>query len=199
MVFIKFAENIKYLLLFFFTIYMKGKVNIMKQAKTILKNFRGSNYEVGTQIGNWLLSNPVLLQKVLLPPKNYLQNKLDEIMSLLDQYCSGVNDEIKGFSDVLGIEYSQAIFYAMTYLDRGCSLMAVLPLKTENGHTLMARNYDFNDEMEEMCFAYTEIDGKNKYIGSILNLFGRCDGMNEYGLAVCKASNGLPVGNFEGG
>jgi len=141
---------------------MKGKVNAMKQVKTSLKNFQGSNYEVGTQIGRWILSNPDLLQKVLLPPKAYPKNKLDEIMSLLDQYCNGINEEIKGFSDVLGVEYGQAIFYAMTYLERGCSLMAALPSKTENGHTLMARNYDFNDEMEEMCFAYTAIEGKYK-------------------------------------
>ncbi|MDR2023370.1 MAG: C45 family peptidase [Hungatella sp.] len=63
----------------------------------------------------------------------------------------------------------------------------------------MAKNYDFNDEMKEMCFAYTNITGKYKYIGSTLNPFGRCDGMNECGLAVCKASNGLPASNFEGG
>lgn len=178
---------------------MKGKVNAMKQVKTSLKNFQGSNYEVGAQIGRWILSKPDLLQKVLIPPKTYPQNKLDEIMSLLDQYCNGINEEIKGFSDILGVEYGQVVFYAMTYLERGCSLMAALPSKTENGHTIMARNYDFNDEMEEMCFAYTAIEGKYKYIGSTLNLFGRCDGMNEYGLAACKASNGLPVGNFEGG
>jgi predicted choloylglycine hydrolase len=87
----------------------------------------------------------------------------------------------------------------MTYLERGCSLMAALPRKTESGHTVMARNYDFCAGMEEMCFAFTDIKGKYRYIGSTLNLFGRCDGMNEHGLAVCKASNGLPVGNFEGG
>lgn len=77
--------------------------------------------------------------------------------------------------------------------------MAALPQKTESGHTVMARNYDFNDKMEEMCFAFTDIKGKYRYIASSLNLFGRCDGMNQHGLSVCKASNGLPVGNFEGG
>lgn len=171
----------------------------MKKTKTYLKNFIGTSYEVGTQIGKWILSQPDLLKKVILPPKAYPQNKLTEIFNLLDQYCSGVNEEIKGFADTVGISREQVIFYAMTYLERGCSLMAAVPNKTENGHTLMARNYDFNDEMEEMCFAYTAIKGKYRYIGSTLNLFGRCDGMNEYGLAACKASNGLPVGNFEGG
>ncbi|MHC1723536.1 MAG: C45 family autoproteolytic acyltransferase/hydrolase [Aminipila sp.] len=171
----------------------------MKTIKTTLKNFIGTNYQVGQQIGQWVLSRPDLLQKSILPPDAYPQEKLLEIYRLLDYYCSGVNDEIQGFADTVQISKEQAIFYAMTYLERGCSLMAALPSKTTNGHTLMARNYDFNDEMEEMCFAYTAIDGKYSYIGSTLNLFGRCDGMNQYGLAVCKASNGLPVGNFEGG
>jgi predicted choloylglycine hydrolase len=171
----------------------------MKEIKAHLKNFEGTNYEVGKKIGEWVLSQPDLLQKVLLPPKVYPKNKLIQITDLLDKYCSGINDEITGFAHTLNIGIEQVIFYAMTYLERGCSLMAALPGKTENNHTIMARNYDFNDEMEEMCFAYTNITGKYKYIGSTLNLFGRCDGMNEYGLAVCKASNGLPVGNFEGG
>lgn len=172
---------------------------ILKEIKETLKNLQGSSYEVGVQIGNWALTKPDLLQTMLLPPKTYPQNKMTEIKKLLDEYCSGINEEIHGFADTVGVSVEQVIFYAMTYLERGCSLMAALPGKTKNGHTLLARNYDFNDSIEEMCFAYTEIKGKYRHIGSTLNLFGRCDGMNEHGLAACKASNGLPVGNFEGG
>jgi predicted choloylglycine hydrolase len=164
-----------------------------------LKNFIGTNYEIGTQIGKWVSSNPGLLQRVLLPPNVYPRSKFMEIYNLIEKYCPGVNEEIKGFSDTVSVSPGQALFYAMTYLERGCSLMAALPQKTESGHTVMARNYDFSDSMEEMCFAFTDIKGKYRYIGSTLNLFGRCDDMNEHGLAVCKASNGLPVGNFEGG
>lgn len=171
----------------------------MKKIAVYLKNFAGTSYEVGTQMGKWVLSDPDLLQKVLLPPKTYPEDKLTEIIDLLDCYCHGINEEIKGFSDTIGVSPEQVLFYAATYLERGCSLMAALPQKTENGHTLMGRNYDFNDEMEEMCFAFIDIKDKYRYIGSTLHLFGRCDGMNEHGLAVCIASNGLPVGNFEGG
>ncbi|AWB44592.1 peptidase C45 [Paenibacillus sp. CAA11] len=171
----------------------------MEESRVYFKNLVGTSYEVGTQLGKWILSKPDLLQKVLLPPNAYPHDKFIEISSLLDCYCQGINEEIEGFSDTIGVSKEQMLFYAMTYLERGCSLMAALPKKTESGHTLMARNYDFNDKMEEMCFAFTEIKGKYRYIGSTLNLFGRCDGMNEHGLAVCKASNGLPVGNFEGG
>lgn len=171
----------------------------MEKTKVNLKNFVGTSYEVGTQIGKWVLSTPDLLQRVLLPPNAYPHDKFTKIFNLLDCYCSGINEEIKGFSDTIGASAEQVLFYAATYLERGCSLMAALPQKIENGHTVMARSYDFNDEMEEMCFAFTDIKGKYRHMGSTLNLFGRCDGMNEHGLAVCQASNGIPVGNFEGG
>ncbi len=170
----------------------------MEKTTVYLKNFMGTSYEVGTQIGRWILTAPGLLQRALLPPAAYPHHKLAQIVDLLDQYCPGINDEIRGFADTVGVGAEQVIFYAMTYLERGCSLMAALPSKTENGHTMMARNYDFHDEMEEMCFAYTDIQGKYRYIGSTLHLFGRGDGMNEHGLAVCQAGNGMPVGNFEG-
>lgn len=171
----------------------------MEKATEILKNFEGTSYQIGQQIGNWVLSDPNLLKTVLLPPKVYPDVKLQEIRSLLDTYCAGVNEEILGFADTLHVKLEQVLFYAMTYLERGCSLMALSSTKTASHHTIMARNYDFNNRMEEMCFAYTNVTGKYKHIASTLNLFGRCDGMNEYGLAVCKASIGLPVGNFEGG
>ena len=171
----------------------------MEKTTVHLKNYIGTSYEVGTQIGNWALANPNLLKNALIPPDAYPLNKFTQIIYLLDQYCPGINDEIKVFSDTVGVTAQQAVFYAMTYLERGCSLMAALPSKTESGHTLMARNYDFHDKIEEMCLAYTDIKNKYKYIGSTMHLFGRGDGMNEHGLAVCQAGNGLPVGNFKGG
>lgn len=170
----------------------------MKKTSVYLKNYVGTSYEIGMQIGKWTLTNPGLLERALLPPDAYPENKFTQIVNLLDDYCPGINEEIKGFSDTVGVGAKQAIFYAMTYLERGCSLMAALPCKTENGHTIMARNYDFHDEIEEMCFTYTDIKGKYRYIGSTMHLFGRGDGMNEHGLAACQAGNGLPVGNFEG-
>lgn len=171
----------------------------MRETRQYLKNFIGKNYEIGIEIGKWVKSETRLLNQVVLSQNSYPENKYREIKILLDEFCPGINDEIRGFSDELNIEPKQVLFYAMTYLEKGCSLMGLLPSKMKNGHTLMARNYDFNDEMEEMCFSYTSIEGKYQYIGSTLNLFGRSDGMNEHGLAVCKASNGLPIGNFEGG
>lgn len=34
----------------------------MEKTNVFLKNFSGTSYEVGTQIGNWILSAPDLLQ-----------------------------------------------------------------------------------------------------------------------------------------
>lgn len=109
----------------------------MKTTKTTLKNFIGTNYHVGKIIGQWILSRPDLLQKAIMPPNTYPHNKQLEIENLLKCYCNGVNEEIQGFADTVKIKKEQAMFYAMTYLERGCSLMAALPSKTQNGHTLL--------------------------------------------------------------
>ena len=172
---------------------------MMRKTTVYLKNYVGTNYEIGEKIGKWVKKDSQLLKRVTFPTDIYPEKKYKEIRNMLNEFCPGINEEIEGFASSLEINPKQVLFYALTYLERGCSLMAVLPSKTKSGHILMGRNYDFNDEIEEMCFAYTDIKGKYKYIGSTLNLFGRSDGMNKHGLAVCKASNGLPVGNFEGG
>lgn len=171
----------------------------MKHTTMTLKNFTGTNYEVGGQIGQWVMTRPDLLQRFIMGPDAFPADKLAQIEALLDRYCPGVNEEIQGFADTLRIDKQQAVFYMETYLERGCSLTAALPSRTADGRTLMARSYDFNDDIEEMCFAYTAVDGAFRHVGSTLNLFGRCDGINEHGLAVAIASNGLPVGNFPGG
>lgn len=173
--------------------------DIVKTATMTFKNLAGTHYEVGQTLGRWVRSRPDLLQRAILPPSAYPEDKLRAIKALLDRHCIGVNEEIQGFADTLDISSDQAMYYAATYVERGCSAMAALPSRTANGHALMARNYDFTDEIEELCFVYTDIDGAFRHIGSLLNLFGRCDGMNEHGLAVCITSNGIPVGNFEGG
>lgn len=43
----------------------------MKKTHVSLKNFTGTSYEVGTQIGEWILASPELLQRALLPPDTY--------------------------------------------------------------------------------------------------------------------------------
>jgi hypothetical protein len=62
-----------------------------------------------------------------------------------------MNEEIDGFSSKFGIKSEQVLFYAMSYLEYGCSLMASLPEKMQSGHTRMACRFDFNDDIEDLC------------------------------------------------
>jgi predicted choloylglycine hydrolase len=170
----------------------------MKTRTAFFKTFEGTSYEIGKQLGNQILSDKNAMRQLVLPPNSYPKDKFKEITSLLNKYCSGINEEIQGFADTVNAGQDQILFYAMTYLERGCSIMTALPAKTENGHTLMARSYEFNDNMEDMCFAKTKVKGKYSHISSRICIFGRSDGMNEHGLAACMACNAPPVGNAPG-
>ncbi len=113
-----------------------------------------------------------------------------QIIKMFDEYCPGINEEIEGFTDVLALDKFQAMYYAMSFLKPGCSQMAILPQKTKNNHVLLARNYEFNDEMEELTLCTTKIKGKYAHIGTSMIQFGRVDGMNECGLGVSQTSKG---------
>lgn len=55
----------------------------MEKAKIYLKNFIGTSYEIGTQIGEWILSAPDLLQRALLTPNSYPHDKFVQIANLM--------------------------------------------------------------------------------------------------------------------
>jgi Predicted choloylglycine hydrolase len=157
----------------------------------------GSSYEVGKQLGGMVLSVPGLADAHALKERVFTEGEEKEACRLFDEFCPGVNEEIQGFADVLKIPEGQAIYYIMSYLRPGCSQVAVVPPLSADGHVLLARNYDFGDKMEEMTLYTTKIKGRYAHIGTSLMLFGRGDGMNEYGLAVSQTSAGLPVGSME--
>ena len=157
----------------------------------------GSNFEIGKTFGRICRSVPGFAEAVTI--KKAFLSKQDEtrMYQLFDEFCPGINEELSGFADELGISPVQALYYAMTYLRPGCSQMAVLPSKTENRHTMLARNFEFGDAAEDYTFATTKIQGRYAHMGSTVMQFGRSEGMNEHGLAVSQSSAGIPVGNFE--
>jgi len=171
----------------------------MKKTTAYYQNLTGTNYQIGVQLAEWIQKRPGALDILLSPSETFPKEKLIAIQSLFDQYCPGINDEIKGFADHLGIQPGQVLHYAMSYLECGCSLMASLPQKNEEGHTLLACTYDFNDELDDLCLTTTKVNGKYTHTSTLCNTFGRTNGMNEFGLSICQSSNGVPVGNFEGG
>ncbi len=166
-----------------------------RQARRLL--LEGSSYEVGKVLGRNAAGIPELIQFMKLKEPFLTGQEEKQMLCLFDEFCPGLNEELEGFAEELKIPAVQVMYYAMTYLRPGCSQMALLPSITDNGHTLMARNYDFSDTMEEMTITTTRVAGKYAHIGSSIMQFGRADGMNEHGLAVSQSSAGLPVGNFE--
>lgn len=172
---------------------------MITETKAFYKNLEGTPYEIGKQLSAMCVQIPELVNRIILEKPIFSSKELKEIYDMFDSYCDGINEEIRGFADTLNVHQEQVLYYVSTYLKRGCSLMTVLPSKTDDGHMLMARNYDFNDKMEDIILVNTNVTGKYAHIGSLISMFGRGDGMNDQGLAVCQASAGMPVGNFEGG
>ena len=169
----------------------------MSERKAYHIHIVGDSLQAGRLLGQIALQVPGLADMQRVKSTVFSIEEEQKVYKLFAEFCPGVNEEIAGFAEVLRIPTGQVLYYLSTYLKPGCSQMAVLPKKTANGHTLMARNYDFSDQMEEMTLYTTKVVGKYAHIGSSLMMFGRGDGMNECGLAVSQTSAGIPVGNME--
>ena len=79
-----------------------------------------------------------------------------------------------------------------------CSGVAVLGDKMADGHTRLARNYEFSIDDEEIELCQIKAEGSYTHIGTSTAIFGRTEGINECGLAVAMSSCGMPVSNIEG-
>ncbi|MEA5009163.1 C45 family peptidase [Clostridium tyrobutyricum] len=172
---------------------------MITKTNAFYKNFEGTPYEIGKQLGEMCLQIPEMVKCLIIEKPIFSSEELKEIYNMFDLYCYGINEEIRGFADVINVSKEQVLYYTSTYLKCGCSLMTVLPSKINNGHMIMARNYDFSDKMEDIILVNTKVTGKYAHTGSLISMFGRGDGMNDQGLAACQASAGIPVGNFDGG
>ncbi len=78
--------------------------------------------------------------------------------------------------------------------DNNCDCLNLLYGFIANGHTLLARNYEFNHQYEDFSLVRTSIQGKYTHLGTSVMQFGRDEGINECGLAVTMSSCGFPVG-----
>ncbi len=153
----------------------------------------GSNYQVGKQIGEFYKNSGSPLNRVLVEGPYISKENEHQMYELFDEFCPGIKDEVGGFAEVLGVAPEQILYYAETFLCPGCSQMAILPSISANGHTILGRNYDFKDGIEEMSIVTTKISGRNAHVASSAWIFGRGDGLNEHGLAVSQSSIGIPV------
>lgn len=165
-----------------------------KTVQTHTIELKGTNYEIGYAQGKAISAIPALKNVHTCGFKGFDPAEVKRAQSLFGRCCPGLNEELAGFADALGATPEQIAYSAMTYLRPNCSQMVLHPQMTENGHILLARNYEFNDEAEDFVLARTSVDGKYTHIGTTVLSFGREDGFNEEGLAITMSSCGFPVG-----
>ncbi|PZM65992.1 C45 family autoproteolytic acyltransferase/hydolase [Paenibacillus dendritiformis] len=169
----------------------------MQEKTGYFAHLEGTSREVGRQQGQFAAEQPAWMPMLVLP-EPLPEARLRETMRLLDDYCPGINDELLGAAEQLGVEPGRMVYYAGTDIQAGCSHCAVLPGKTADGRTYVLRNYDLSPELADMRLCDTAIHGRYRHIGFSTVLFGRTEGMNEHGLCVTFSACGQPVGNMEG-
>ena len=153
----------------------------------------GSSYEIGYRLGDVISKDTVWRRKCVSHNNKMNQNRLEKINSLLDIWCPGLCDELKGIADALHVESKDLYFYHMTHLVPNCSQIAVCSSITKEKKPLLARNFEFSDEIEDFTLIKTSVTGKHTHMGTSILGAGRDDGINEYGLAVTMTSCGIPV------
>ena len=101
----------------------------MINLKAYYYELEGTNYEVGKILGEKVKVVPQFIEMQKMQKSPFSKEEEIQITKMFDEYCPGINEEIQGFTDVLGIDRFRAIYYFMSYLKPGCSQMAVLPKK----------------------------------------------------------------------
>lgn len=152
----------------------------------------GSNYEVGRQRAitfKEFYPNDIAYYTSPIEGQDYISAaKAHKRMMMMDSICPGFTDEIQGFADEIHIEAEKIICYANSYHNSPyCCQFAVLPSNTSNGHFYVGRSYEYFVK-DERSLCITRVTGKPKHMGFSLQLAGRMDGMNEYGLVVSMSS-----------
>lgn len=169
----------------------------MEKVSANIFELSGTNYEIGYYMGKRAMNYPEFASLQKCPSDTFTVKVAKEMTDMFDQYCPGINEELEGFAEAIGATRLQMIYYAMTYLTPACSLLAVLPKLMENGHVMIARNYEFSHKMDDFCFCKTKVAGKYSHMGGSVMQFGRSEGINECGLMVGQTSCGMPVGNTD--
>jgi len=158
----------------------------------------GTSYEIGRKQAEILKStnesslNSFTSEEV--HPKKYGFATFKQVQNEYEVVCPGINDEIQGFADELGSPIEKIMFYDASYLvQANCSHMVVLPSLTLNKHLLVGRSYEQIPEEEDLRLCTTQVKGKARHIGFSVFLFGRQEGMNEYGLSLTMSA-GMAAG-----
>jgi predicted choloylglycine hydrolase len=162
----------------------------------------GTTYEVGKLQGERMLLNPEAARFFTspFPGRNPLTpQQAETTLKFFQKHCPGLDEEIHGFADALGVPPEQVVYYAFTYQSGGqCSHFAVLPSISADGHLRVGRSYEYNYDEDDMRLVTTRIQGQAAHIGFSEVLFGRADGINEHGLCATMSA-GAPTAPTEPG
>jgi predicted choloylglycine hydrolase len=158
----------------------------------------GTPYEAGKLQAEFLKSTgrPLISYD---PPEP--EKTAREMRRLYDQYCPGLNDELQGVADGLGLPFEKALFCAYIGLAaHHCSHVVALPAITADHHVHVGRVYDLSLEGADLRLCTTRIKGKAQHLGFSEMLSGRNDGINSHGLCVTMSSSWdqVPGGVEEG-
>jgi predicted choloylglycine hydrolase len=160
---------------------------------------KGDSYQIGKTQAEVIRCIPEFSEFLRTGVGKFTPEKFEQISAQIDRFCPGLNAEIQGLADGLGIPQQDLIYYAYTWLPKGnCSHFALLPSRTAEKKTLVGRSYEFGEKSEDLRLCTMRVKGKYAFIGSSILLFGFSEGMNEHGLVVTMSAGGHPVGGVEG-
>jgi predicted choloylglycine hydrolase len=115
-----------------------------------------------------------------------------ELQGFFEEHCPGLNEEMQGFADSMGVEVNEVPFYDATYhVPKNCSQVAVLSSVTNDKHVYVGRSYEWTHTEDDLRLCTTRVKGKAKHIGFSTFLFGRADGLNEHGVSVTFTGGGI--------
>ncbi|WP_080873944.1 C45 family autoproteolytic acyltransferase/hydolase [Oceanobacillus timonensis] len=155
----------------------------MKRVSTNVIQFRGTHYEFGYHQGT-LVKNHILIKnrenqwKVRTP---LFSINIQETKRIFQEIAPAIWEELLGFAEALEWPMERVLLefggYRVKLNRSGCSILT--------GKDYLIRNYDYHPKTYDGFFsAFQPADTGYAVIGVTQKVTGRCDGMNEKGLAM---------------
>ncbi len=157
----------------------------------------GSNYEIGQQLARYNRRHEGSIKwftQTKLNPQKFGFDDFESLNAFFEECCPGIGEEIRGFSDELGLDYRSSAFYAASTIattKSNCSQLLILPPYADDGQIYLGRSYEWNLVQDDCLLCTTRVKGKAAHLGLSVILSGRFEGMNEYGLVVSTTGGGV--------
>jgi predicted choloylglycine hydrolase len=165
-----------------------------QQTRTVISQFssvHGTAQEIGQKIGQRVQQHPEAIHGMVLTD----QEPAPQQIPPYKDYFPEMYEEMQATAETLQVPLNKLRYTAVSYLKSGyCSQFAIPAQKTNAGNPLIARNYEFMDQMDDMNIIHHQGTTTYAHIGSMMLWFGLYDGINDQGLAMSMSAGGIPVG-----